>query len=319
MESDLSLEELERYRSTQTEPADFDEFWRRTLAEARALATPTRVEPIETSLTTLDAFDVTFSGFGGQPIRAWLRQPHGVKGVLPVVVQCIGYGGGRGLPTENLLWASSGFAHLYVDTRGQGSMWSVGDTPDPAGSGPQTPGFLTRGIESPETYYYRRLFTDAVRAVDVAKELPSVDPDRVFVVGTSQGGGVTLAVGGLVDGLAGIVPQVPFLCDFPRAVRIHDSEPYAELVRYLAMQRSRAAQAMETLRYFDAVNHVRRATAPAQFSVALMDLTCKPSTVYGAYHEYAGAKELDVYSFNGHEGGTGVADAAAVAWVRAHC
>jgi len=39
------------------------------------------------------------------------------------------------------------------------------------------------------------------------------------------------------------------------------------------------------------------------FSVALMDTTCPPSTVYAAYHHYAGPTQLEVYPFNGHEGG----------------
>jgi cephalosporin-C deacetylase len=30
---------------------------------------------------------------------------------------------------------------------------------------------MTKGIESPETYYYRRLITDAVRAVDAVRAI----------------------------------------------------------------------------------------------------------------------------------------------------
>ena len=45
--------------------------------------------------------------------------------------------------------ASAGFAHLQMDTRGQGSGWSLGDTPDEAPSQPQVPGVMTRGILDP--------------------------------------------------------------------------------------------------------------------------------------------------------------------------
>jgi cephalosporin-C deacetylase len=38
---------------------------------------------------------------------------------------------------------------------------------------------MTRGIETPQTYYYRRVFTDAVRLVDAVRTLPFVDPDRI--------------------------------------------------------------------------------------------------------------------------------------------
>ena len=311
---DLPESELREYRSSQVDPADFDEFWAGTLAQSRAAGASAAVSvvPVDAGLATIDVFDVTFPGFDGQPVRAWLRMPRHREGDLPLLVQYVGYGGGRGRATENLLFSSAGFAHFYMDTRGQGSVWSAGDTPDLGVTGPSIPGVMTRGIESRETYYYRRLFTDAVRAVEVARELPGVDGSRVAVLGGSQGGGISLAVAGLVPGLAAVIPFVPFLCDFPRALTIHDNDPYNEVVRYLATHRDRVSQVHETLSYFDGVNFSRRATAPAWFSAALMDEICKPSTVFGAYNAYAGPKQLDVWPYNGHEGGGPDSDAASV-------
>lgn len=81
------------------------------------------------------------------------------------------------------------------------------------------------------------------------------------------------------------------------------TEPYGELVRYLAAHRDRVDQAFTTLSYFDAAVLGRLATAPALWSVAMMDVTCPPSTVFAAYNWYAGGKEIEVYEFNDHEGG----------------
>src|SRR5262245_39221308 len=127
---DLPIDELRRYRPERTEPPDFDAFWSSTLAESRGLASPARFEPVASALRTVDVFDVTFAGFGGQPIRGWLLAPANAAGPLPTVVEYIGYGGGRQFPFEWLTWASAGYAHLVMDTRGQGSVWSPGDTPD---------------------------------------------------------------------------------------------------------------------------------------------------------------------------------------------
>ncbi len=303
MLTDLSERELWDYRSEVQFPADFDQFWVDTLAEAATHDLAVTTEPVNVGLVTLDVFDVSFAGFGGHTIRGWFISPSGVEGPLPIVVQYVGYGGGRGNPLDHLLYASAGYAHLVMDTRGQGSAWSVGDTPDPVGSGPSVPGFLTRGIESRESYYYRRLFTDAVRAVDAAKQLPRVDPSRVAVVGGSQGGGIALAVGALRDDLAGVVAFVPFLCDMRRASVITNSEPFAELGRYLATHRYRVEGVFDTLAYFDGVNMARRANAPGWISVGLMDPTCPPSTVFGAFQEYAGPKKLAVWPYNNHAGG----------------
>jgi cephalosporin-C deacetylase len=179
---------------------------------------------------------------------------------------------------------------------------------------------MTRGIGSRETYYYRRVFTDAVRAVDVARGLDVVDPEQVVVLGTSQGGGITLAVAGLVPGLVGAFPRVPFLCDFPRATVITDNNPYKEIGQYLAVHRDETEAVHSVLPYFDGVNFAKRATAPVRFSTALMDSTCPPSTVFGAYNVYGGDgfddKEIAIWPYNGHEGGGSFEDEATLPLLR---
>ncbi|BDZ54682.1 hypothetical protein GCM10025870_17550 [Agromyces marinus] len=203
-----------------------------------------------------------------------------------------------------------------MDTRGQGSVSGTGGaTPDPHGTGPSAPGFLTRGIHDPAEYYYRRVFTDAALAVDAVRSLDAVDAARVAVTGTSQGGGIALAAAGLVDGLVGAMPDVPFLCAFERAVGLTDHDPYGEIVRYLAVHHDAADTVFRTLSYFDAVNFARRASAPALVSVALMDPICPPSTVFAAANHHAVGAEVVEYAFNQHEGGKGAQWLRQVAWL----
>jgi cephalosporin-C deacetylase len=316
MIADLTLDQLATYRSAQTAPDDFDAFWAGTLASAASFDVGVRLTEVATGLATVKTYDVTFRGFAGQDVRAWLRLPAHATGPLPAVVQFVGYGGGRGHALENLFWASAGFAHLQMDTRGQGSGWSLGETPDDAVASPQVPGVMTRGILDPDTYYYRRFFTDAVRAVDAARDLEMVDAGRVAVVGGSQGGGAALAVAGLRSDLAAAVAYVPFLCDFPRALQVTDAMPYRELIDYLKVHRTSAEAVHRTLRYFDGVNFAARATAPALFSVALRDAVCPSSTVYGAFHNYGGEREIQVWEYNGHEGGGILDDQAALRFLR---
>lgn len=303
---DMPLAELRSYRPQVAEPDDFDEFWHATLAEARSLGGDVTLTPLATPLPNVEIFDMTFPGYNGEPIKAWYSRPAGSDAALPVVVQFHGYGGGRGLPFEHTFWPSAGYAHVMMDNRGQGSSWgNGGDTPDPGPSGPSLPGFMTRGVESPETYYYRRLLTDAVRCIDAARTLPGVDPAQTFVIGGSQGGAMVLAVAALADGLAGVAPDVPFLCHLERAISITDADPFGEVRRYLSIHRDNAAQTFRTLSYFDGVNFAKRASAPAIFSVGLFDEICPPSTVFAAYNWYQGDKDIAVYDFNGHEGGSG--------------
>lgn len=304
---DLPAEELRTYRPEVAEPADFDDFWEQTLAESRALTQPIRLRRIDSPLQSVEVYDVTFSGFGGDPIGGWLLLPADVDEPLPAVVEYNGYGGGRGLPHERLGWAASGYAHFFMDTRGQGSGWGTGGvTPDPHGSGPAIPGFMTRGIHDPNEYYYRRGYTDAVLAIDAIRSLDRIDASRVAVTGTSQGGGITIAAAALSTGLIAAMPDVPFLCHFERSVGLTDRDPYREIVRYLSVHRGAAERTFRTLSYFDGVSLARRATAPALFSVALMDPVCPPSTVFAARNHWGGVADIVEYAFNEHEGGLGV-------------
>ncbi len=61
---------------------------------------------------------------------------------------------------------------------------------------------------------------------------------------------------------------------------------------------------LRTLSYVDGAVLARRITAPALFSVGLMDDVVLPSGVFASFHALASADaEIEVYRYNGHEGG----------------
>ena len=323
---DLPIDQLQTYLPEVAEPADFDAFWRTALATAADAPPLLDVRPGPADLALVRTWDVTFPGFGGDPIRAWYTRPAGVTDPLPAVVEFLGYGRGRGLPHERLTWAAAGYAHLLMDSRGQGDLYgSGGDTPDPRGTAPGGPGVIARGILDPADYYYRRLITDAVRAVTAVRALPGVDAARVAAVGNSQGGGLALAVAGLVPDLTAVLASVPLLCHIQRAIDITDAAPYGEIVTYLSVHRDAEEAVRRTLSYVDVVNFARRAIAPAHFAVGLRDTVCPPSTVFAAHNHYGTANGRDprperaihVYPFNHHEGGDATHTRRQLRWLRA--
>jgi len=302
---DLPLEKLKEYKPDRNEPKDFDSFWEKSLTSANENTLNAKFSLTDIGLNVFETFDVQYNGYGGQPIKGWLIIPKDCKDPLPCVVNYIGYGGGRGLPNDWLLYPSAGYAAFIMDTRGQGSSWLSGDTADiPVdGSSPHYPGFMTLGIFSPLTYYYRRVYIDAVRAIRAAKSHPLIDGKRIAVTGVSQGGGISIAISGLVRGLSAVMPDVPYLCNFKRAVSLTDELPYHEITRFLKVHRDKKEQVFDTLSYFDGMHFAARADSPSLFSVGLMDPICPPSTVFSAFNHYSGQKDIEVYDFNLHDGG----------------
>jgi cephalosporin-C deacetylase len=326
---DLPLDQLERYAPAVPEPEDFDAFWHKTLSDSQSSQNNSLIldmRPAQNGLRLVRSWDVTFSGYAGDPIRAWFTLPApSPPPLLPAVVEFVGYGRGRGLPHERLTWPTAGYAHLLMDCRGQGDQYgNGGETPDPHADphGGHWP--ITRGIKSPQDYYYRRLIIDAVRAIEAARALPGVDPQRIVAAGNSQGGGIALAVAGLVPDLAALICTAPMLCHLQRAIEITDAPPYGEIVNYLSVHREAEEAVRRTLSYVDAVTFARRAHAPAHFGVGLRDTVCPPSTVFAAYNQYGAAngnatppdQTMHAYPFNHHEGGDAVHVLRQLQWLR---
>lgn len=301
---DMPLDQLKTYKPDIRKPTDLDAFWQKTLDAARSHPINAVYEPIDYGLKLVDVFDVTFNGYGGQPVKGWFLLPKQRNSKLPCVIEYIGYGGGRGFGFEHLLWPNMGYAYFIMDTRGQGSAWRHGDTADiPDGANPSIPGFMTQGILKPETYYYRRVFTDAVRAIEAAKANDAVDSSQIALTGGSQGGALTIAAGALQPDVQVVMPDVPFLCHFERAISLTDNEPFQEIRRYLQIHRDKIEPVLNTLSYFDCATLAAKTQAKALYSVGLMDLTCPPSTVFAAYNNVPSQKEIKVYMYNHHEGG----------------
>ena len=305
---DLSLDELYKYKGSAEEPKDFDEFWINTLKENNH-KTEAQYTLIDTHLKLFDVCSVSFKGYSQHTINGWYIAPKYARErneKLTCVITYPGYGGGRDYPNKHLLYPSAGYSVFVMEVRGQGAEGGNGAiTPDPIGSSPHADGFLTMGIHDKKDYYYKRVFIDAVKSIEAAKEHTLTE--KIVISGGSQGGGISLAVLGLSsftkEKIEAAMIDVPFLCDYKRACTITDTLPYNEIARFCKTNRMYEKTAFETLSYFDGAFFAKRSKVKALFSVGLMDIICPPSTVFDAYNNYAGDKSINVYSFNGHEGG----------------
>lgn len=300
---DLSLDDLHRYRPSPTHQPDFEQFWRQTLAEAAQEPLNITTTPLDLPYQNVACSQLCYAGWGGTSIIGTFLHPVGM-GPFPAVAIYHGYGSRQPSPFDLLGWVLEGYAVFATDVRGQS-----GHSSDSSGyQGGHVPGFLTLGIHDPADYYYRRVFIDSLRALEVLAAQPMIDPHRLVVTGSSQGGGLTLATAALhglsaptTNTLCAAFAEIPFLCHFDRAATFQDSGPYVEIGSYCRRSGTDPAVVFRTLSYFDCMNLAQFITAPTMITTGLMDTICPPSTVFAAYHAISAPKEIFVSYFGDHQ------------------
>lgn len=106
---DMPLERLRDYRPEPEEPADFDAFWEKTLTESTRHGLDAEFVPYDAGFATVDVFDVTFRGWGGQPVKAWLMLPGNARVRCPPSCSTSGTTAAAASPTPGspgALWAT---------------------------------------------------------------------------------------------------------------------------------------------------------------------------------------------------------------------
>jgi cephalosporin-C deacetylase len=315
---DLIREQIERLEALDvpcTRREDFDAFWddaRRDVADRPLHATAARVDH---PIASWDVRDATFEGLDGTPIRTWvILPPQAGDGPVPGMVCYHGASGSRGVPSQYAPWVALGVGIVAMDVRMQGGLTGSA-TGFSAGGGQLS--WATLGLESPRSWYYYHITTDALRAFRLAEEMPELDASRLCVHGGSQGGALSLTVAGLVDRAALCLADVPSSCWLEK--RLYDrAGGYGRVADYLRNHPDRLEQVCDTLSYFDNLNHCPRIACPTLVSLGLKDPICPPENVYAAVNKITAPKEVVPYPFGEHGGGGMVHAERKLAFFRSH-
>jgi cephalosporin-C deacetylase len=312
---DMPLEELKTYQGRNPRPADFDEFWDKSLNEMKAIDPEIEMVPADFKTPYADCFHLYFTGVGGARVHAKYLKPKNAQEPHPGLLEFHGYSGNSGDWTSKLSYAAAGYSVLSLDCRGQG-----GFSEDKGGvKGNTLRGHIIRGLEdSPEKLYYRQVFLDTAQLAGIMFDMEDVDSSKVAAMGGSQGGGLTLACVSLEPRINRAVPIFPFLCDYKRVWDMDlDQNAYAELREYFRRfdpRHEREDEIFNTLGYIDVQHLAPRIKSKIKMAVGLIDTTCPPSTQFAAFNKISSEKDLVIYPDFGHEGLPGMPDIA-FSWI----
>lgn len=292
--------EWEGYLPALTRQPDFDDFWDRSLTQSAAQPLNACWEEEEYPGGYVRVWRLVYDGFQDRtPIHGLFLLPSFAgDGPLPCLVHYHGLGGNCGTTADFASWLVQGFAVLSVDCRDQS-----GQTRDCAAYHSGWMGNVTlRGILDQEEYYFRNVYLDCIRAVDAALARPEVDERKIILEGGSQGGALVMAVSALDHRACMALPDVPSNSDINERIKgKHGS--FGIVQEYLKVQPDQTDRVMEVLSYFDTMNLAERIQCPVFASVGGEDPVCPAKLYFAAYNRIQSEKQIEIYPFNGHEGG----------------
>src|ERR1051325_3731521 len=293
---DLPLDQLRSYKPPLYREENFEAFWDKTVDQALRQPLNAELIPYDLPSATLQSYAVRFDGFSGGRLAGWYVRPS-AAGRFPGVCIYHGYSH-RGTRPIDLMWiAAHGMCVLSLDCRGQNGQSQDNSSP-PEG---HFLGWMTQGIRDPQSYYYRYVFADALRALELLAKRDEVDETRLAITGLSQGGGITLAVAALSPRPILALPDIPFLCDYRRGIAIAQAGPYPEIPGFLKSHPHLYDTAMRTLSYHDCLNLAPWIKCRTIVSNCLWDDICPPSTIFAVYNHITAEKQMEIYPFHKHE------------------
>ena len=302
---DMPIEELREYNGVNPRPADHDEYWEKAIADMKAVEPQVTFEEASFKSSIVDCYDMYFTGVGGARIHAKHVRPKHITGKIPAVLMFHGYSGCCGDWYDKIGYAASGAAVFAMDVRGQG-----GKSEDVGGvCGNTLHGHVIRGLseKDPHKMLYRDIFLDTAELAGIVMDMDFIDETKVYAMGGSQGGALTLACASLEPRIAKAAPAEPFLCDFKRVWDMDldvDVDVYGQLRDYFRMfdpRHEREEDIFTKLGYIDIQYLVPRIKGEVLMLTGLLDDICPPSTQFAAYNKMTCKKRHLIYPDYKHE------------------
>lgn len=282
----------EKLEPVTIQPADFKQFWDSTITKARKWP----LEPVMTLVPEkctdkVNVYHVSFANNDwGSRIYGMLCVPK-AEGKYPAILRIPG-AGIRAYYGE-IERASKGFIILEIGIHGI-----------PVNLPSEVYNRLYRGglkdyysfnLDDRERFYYKRVITGCVRAIDFIEQLPQFN-GCLATFGSSQGGGLSIITAGIDPRVNALVSYYPALSDMAGYTKGRAGGwPHT-----LKDKKYHKPEIINTIAYFDAASFAREIKVPGFYTFGYNDMVCPPTTTYSVYNVINAPKELMITETTEH-------------------
>lgn len=282
------------YLGEETKAEDFDYFWKQTLQKVLDFnLTYSLTKNEDYFYPTKEIFKLVFTALDGTKIYGWyLRETN--RETNKCLLTTHGYRSSKKEPHLYLHWLDAGYDVLAFDMRLQAGETGC-NTPL---SGPMSE-VITINAFDLENCYLKMIYTDMM----LASLLPEKLGYQEYVLeGTSQAGGLAVAIGCLMQNTTAVLANVPSNSDLDQRV-LKATGSFKAFQSLCKHDPEKLEMILHHLSYFDTKNLANRLTAPIFASVGGVDNVCPAKAFFATYNRIQSPKEIYYYPFNGHEGG----------------
>lgn len=280
-------------------PEDFDAFWDEARAELAKKPLDLKVTPFpQWSTPNVDAFKLSVANVYDTRAYAYLLVPKHRPAPHPVLITVPGAGSGRNQPMA-IRRAEMGAMVLECSVHAYDIAPFDGEPVDLKKV--YTSNYSREGRPNKKEYFFYRSVLGIDRMVNYVATRSDADRKHVVISGGSQGGGLSLVLGGFNEHITAVSSGIPGMCDH-NAYQLGRGTSWPALIPGEVRGKGNAAEQeyVEFAAYFDAVNFARRIKCPVVITVGLIDATCKAENVFAAYNVIPGPKRMFPGPQSGH-------------------
>ncbi|MBM12802.1 MAG: hypothetical protein CL759_12070 [Chloroflexi bacterium] len=242
-----------------------ERFWQRTEMVLAEIPVDVRLQKDDFySQPDWTVYQMRYSSADGSRIFAWLSVPQG-RGPFPAIIRMPDYGSVHDIVYTPLRERAVVMNPTFRGQRHTDHVYQA-----------QFPGLLTDGIENPDSYVMRRVFADAIRAIDALSFQAQAQLREITVIGSGLGGALALAGASRRRSIHAVAANTPMALGNPVSLAPGLGYPLAELDDYMRLYPSRRSEVVESTAALDLVKLASQVMAPVLLSVGMNDNSMCP-------------------------------------------
>lgn len=269
-------------------PDDFNQYWKETVADARLIPMDTKMTLLEDKCTDYyNVYEVSYQNY------EYKNRSYGIltipvkEGKYPAIIRFPGAGvhpsgGNLSIADKDVItldlyihpfpmhWKSEFYDGLRDSPYIEYKFWGASDR---------------------ESYYYKRVITGCVKAVDLIFELPQFDGENLASWGSSQGGALSIITTSLDSRIKMLVALCPAMCDYTGYLHGR-AGGWPHFFNAENIDKYNNQDVINTLPYYDVVNFARNISVPGFYSWGYNDETTPPTSFYSAYNVIQAPKKV---------------------------